>query len=218
MIRICKHTEEPGSLASHKSYGDEDVVRQLRTDQRGKCYLCERFTVTDFQVEHHKSQAGHPELAYTWSNLFLSCSYCNNKKSDSFDNMVNPTQTNIEENIKQLLDFSNAKAEFEYIGKEAISQEYKETISFLNRIFNGTNKMRTEREQQFYNYVLMTINTFQKLVADWLLSPTKETEEAIKQSLSIYKELLGFKYWIIKSNATLYCHFKNYIRWNKTTV
>lgn len=215
MIRIYKHLTEPASLAAHQSYNGEDVVRQLRTDQHGKCYLCERFTVTDFQVEHHKSQAKHTDLTCCWNNLFLSCSYCNGKKSDSFDNMVNPTENNIEENIEQRLDFNNSRAVFKYVGEEAINEEYKETISFLNRVFNGTNKLRTVREQQFYNYVLRGINSFQKLVVDWLLAPTKELDGAIRQSLGINKELLGFKYWIIKSNEQLLKAFGENIKWNK---
>lgn len=147
MIRIYKHLTEPVSLAAHQSYNSEDVVRQLRADQYGKCYLCERFTVTDFQVEHHKSKANHPDLTYYWDNLFLSCSYCNNKKSDLFDNMVNPTGNNVEEHIEQRLDFNISKAVFRYMGEEARSGEYEDTISFLERIFNGTKKLRTEREQ-----------------------------------------------------------------------
>lgn len=215
MIRTYKHFTTPTSLAAHQSYNNEDVVRQLRADQHGKCYLCERFTVTDFQVEHHKCQANHPDLTYCWSNLFLSCSYCNNKKSNLFDRMVNPTKNNVEECIEQRLDFNNSKAVFKYIGEKAINEEYRETISFLNRIFNGTNRLRTEREQQFYNYILRSINSFQKLVVDWLLAPTTELKDTITQSLNIDKELLGFKYWIIKSNEKLLETFGEYIKWNK---
>ena len=214
MIRIYKHLTEPVSLAAHQSYISEDVVRRLRTDQHGKCYLCERFTVTDFQVEHHKSKANHSDLTYCWDNLFLSCSYCNNKKSDLFDNMVNPTGNNVEEHIEQRLDFNISKAVFRYMGEDARSGEYEETIFFLERIFNDTKKLRTEREQQFYNYVLRGVNSFQKLVVDWLLAPTAELEDAITSSLGIDKELLGFKYWIIKSNAQLLETFGKYIIWN----
>lgn len=71
MIRIYKHLTEPTSLAAHQSYNGEDVVRQLRADQYGKCYLCERFTVTDFHIEHHKSQAKHTDLTCCWNNLFF---------------------------------------------------------------------------------------------------------------------------------------------------
>lgn len=215
MIRVYKHHEAPASLASCKSYGDEDVVRQLRADQHGKCYLCERFTVTDFQVEHHKSRARHPGLTFDWGNLFLSCSYCNGKKSDSFDGMVNPADSDVEACIEQKLDFGNSKAEFRYVGKDPVTPGYEETISFLNRVFNGTNRLRTEREQQFYNYALRTVNTFQKLVSDWLLSPTESLEAAIRQSLGIDKELLGFKYWIVQSTPALLNHFGDCIVWNK---
>lgn len=218
MIRVYKDPDEPKSLAAHKSYSGDDVVRQLRADQRGKCYLCERLTVTDFQVEHHKSQAQHPDLVYCWNNLFLSCAYCNNKKSNLFDNMVSPTGNDIETYIEQRLDFDKSKAIFKYIGGENITDEYGETISFFERVFNGTNKLRTEREQLFYNYVLSAVNTFQKMVVDWLFAPTAELEDAIRQSLDIGKEFLGFKYWIIKSNSMLLKHFGDCIKWNREFV
>ncbi len=90
MIRIFKHPDSPQSLERQKSWNEDDVTIQLMSDQHNKCYLCERKLVTDFQVEHLRSRAKFPELSFHWTNLICSCSYCNGKKSNVFDNILNP--------------------------------------------------------------------------------------------------------------------------------
>ena len=44
----------------------------------------------------------------------------------------------------------------------------------------------------------------------------KQTAKAVRDELSITKELLGFKYWIIKRDQTLSQVFAADIIWNKT--
>ena len=212
MIRVYKHCVVPKSLAENSSIG-EDVIRQLRDDQYGKCYLCERALITDFEVEHHHSRANHSELAFEWSNLLWSCTYCNGKKSSLFDNILNPVNENIEEIIHQSFDFPNAKVLFssKYISSESVD----ETIELLNRIFNGSKRIRTEREQRFYNYAMSKITSFQEMVISWLENKNEENTKAIIEELDARAEFLGFKYWIIKSNEALLNKFGHYIKWNK---
>ena len=45
--------------------------------------------------------------------------------------------------------------------------------------------------------------------------PDANTEKAIKDELAIDKELLGFKYWIIRDTPMLYEAFAQDIIWNK---
>ena len=111
MIREKKSENVPASLLKTQLYNGEDVKRQLMEDQHEKCYICERKLTTDFEIEHFKSQNKYPDLAREWSNLFLACGYCNRKKSDSFDNNVNPLTVNIEEDIIQRIDFDNNELE-----------------------------------------------------------------------------------------------------------
>lgn len=213
MIRIRKHNIVPASLSKQTSWKDEDVVDQLRIDQYGKCYLCERIQITDFQVEHHKSRDNYPELMFEWSNLFWCCSYCNEKKSSLFDNMLNPVEENVEELVSQSFDFPNAKAVFADTGTP--SESVDTTITLLGRIFNGTRGIRKIREQQFYDYAISRITLFQDKVLSWLESKSVETEKAIIEELDMKSEFLGFKYWLIKSNDTLYNSFGKYIKWHK---
>ena len=213
MIRVFKNNDAPKSLAKHTSWDEKDVIEQLQTDQHGKCYLCERVQITDFQVEHLKSRDNSSILTYEWTNLFWACSYCNGKKSSSFDNLLNPAAKNIEDLIHQSFDFPNANVVFSSNGTS--SEEITSTISLLDRIFNVTNRLRTIREQRFYDYAMSRITSFQKMVTDWLSDNSKENKDAIIEELNIKSELLGFKYWIIKSNELLFKTFGEYIIWNK---
>lgn len=213
MIRVYKHNKVPDSLAKKNSWTEEDVINQLQTDQHSKCYLCERVQITDFQVEHHKSRHNFPDLTYEWSNLFWACSYCNGKKLSSFDNLLNPVEHNIEDLIYQSFDFPNAKVVFSAIVAPTV--QVTSTMTILERIFNGTKKIRTKREQRFYDYALSKITSFQNMATAWLDDNSKENEDAIIKELNIESEFLGFKYWIIKSNESLLGTFGKHIIWDK---
>lgn len=214
MIRIYKHPDVPASLSKQTSWSNEDVVCQLKSDQHEKCYLCERKLVTDFQVEHHKSRTNHPDLSFAWHNLFWGCSYCNGKKSASYDNLLDPTKENVEDLIKQVFDFPNSKVVFKSTSFP-ITPSIASTMDLLDKIFNGSGKIRKMREQQFYDYAKSRITSFQGMVLAWLNKPTEEIKNAIMEQLSIESEILGFKYWIIKSNDRLLDSFGKSIKWNK---
>ena len=60
------------------------------------------------------------------------------------------------------------------------------------------------------------MNRFNQLIDAYRYNPSKFTEEAVREELSIDKEMLGFKYWIIKKDEVLSQVFANDIIWNKT--
>ena len=213
MIRVSKSNNIPGSLQTTKSYNAEDTVLQLSKDSHKKCYLCERKRDTDFNVEHYKSRENDPNLAQKWTNLFFACSNCNGKKKHSFDEILNPLTENIEEIIEQKMDFSNNKALFSVNSFPSPCAD--KTIELLDRIYNGTKRIRTYKDEQLYNYSKMVVNNFQSVIIKYLLSPTEELKKAIQEELLIDKELLGFKYWIIKNNEELFSEFENDMIWNR---
>lgn len=185
---------------------------QLLADQHDKCYICERNRDTDYEIEHHKSQTNYPDLIQEWNNLFLGCGYCNRKKSSSFDNTLNPSICNIEDEIEQRIDFSSKKALFNSINNDA---QHNETIALLDRIFNGTKRVRTFKEERFFEHVLSVINRFQDIIYKYLESPNNDTEKAVKDELAIDKEMLGFKYRIIRDTPNLNRAFAQDVIWNK---
>lgn len=212
MIRVYKNPVAPPSLPKKLSWNHDDVVAQLREDQHCKCYLCERKLITAFQVDHLQSRHNFPRLIYEWSNLFLCCFYCNCKKSDHFDNILNPALTDIEDLITQKMDFPNAKAVFTNPGTP--SPQTAETIRLLSRIFNGTTGIRNIREQAFYDYAKSKISDFQALLLDWLETESPEAEQAIMEELSSAAEFTAFKRHLIRINPRLRSRFAPYLRPN----
>lgn len=214
MIKVNKSANAPTSLSKTSSYDGEDVKQQLLADQYCKCYICERTCVTDFEIEHLKSRKHFPEQIQEWNNLLLSCSYCNKKKGDAFDQILNPLCANIEEEIRQYIDYDNNRAVFEsFINDE----QHQKTIELLDSIYNssGKRKIRTIKEEQFFNYVLGVMNRFQVLVLQFLESPTEDNANVIKSELTIDRELLGFKYWLIKDQPQLRETFEPFVVWNR---
>ena len=212
MIQLQKTTTAPASLANKDKYYGEDVIDLLAKDHYDKCYICERQLTTDFQVEHLHSQEHYPDEKYNWDNLFFVCSYCNGKKSANFDGIVNPTKEAIEEKIVQKLNYRDNKADFI---RNDTSKAIEQTIILLKRIFNGKNAIRKVREEKFFKEFISKMNNFEKAINDYLSAPTSETKEVVRELLSIEQEFLGFKYWIIKNNPTLFREFSNNIIWNK---
>lgn len=211
MIQLQKTTTAPASLANKKRYDGDDVKDLLAEDQYNKCYICERQRTTDFHIEHLHSQKNYPKEIYNWENLFFACSYCNGRKSSSFDGIANPTEEAVEEKIVQTLNYN--KADF---ATNDTSDAIQQTVALLNRIFNGKqNKLRDYNEKAFFKEFLSKMNKFEQAINDYLSTPTPETKQVIKELLSIKEEFLGFKYWIIKNNPSLYAEFSNDIIWNK---
>ena len=214
MIREVKSPNTPSSLSAHNKYDGQDVLDQLFIDHHEKCYLCELKVKQHYQVEHLKSKENYSILKYEWSNLFLSDDYCNGKKSTNFDDILNPDENNIEDIIEQRIDSINRKALF---NSSIDSVPVQKTIKLLNRLFNGTYapKLRRKREDELFKEVERIINAFNKTLYNYLIGPNPQTEKAVRDELSIDKELLGFKYWIIKDHAELFQVFANDIIWNK---
>lgn len=218
MIRIKKSDIVPASLRSRSSYNGQDVQRQLLEDQYEKCYLCERKCGTDYQVEHFKSQRNSLELRESWENLLLACSYCNGKKSASYDNIIYPVADNVEEVIEQRMDSEAKRAVFS-AASGCNTACTDETIALLGIIFNGTNKLKKVREEKFYEYFLSQMNRFKIALDEYLKSTTPEKKEdskrVVERLLKIDQEFLGFKYWLIQDDEVLKQEFASCCLWNR---
>ncbi len=216
MIRVYKSEHTPLSLTTTTSYSNDDVKKQLDKDQYNKCYICERVRDTDLQVEHFISQHNNKALFQEWTNLFHACGYCNGRKSTSFDAILDPSVYNIEEIISQKIDFINNKALFSVVNTCGNSVSEAKTIELLERICNGKNGLRERNCSLLFNQLMVSIKNFKKLVLQYIKNPNDaKAKIAIQEELSITKEFLGFKYWIICGNPTLKAEFENEIIWNK---
>jgi uncharacterized protein (TIGR02646 family) len=210
MIRVNKSRETPASLLVEncKNYDGQDVKKTLYDDQHGKCYLCEQKTFKSYNIEYYRAKAVgfYPELTFAWINLFLSCPYCNGRKPNAYD-ILDPTNNDIEEIISHRIDFSNSLILFSNL-REGIQEGF--TIRLLDILFNGKDQIRDDKTQLLYNDLKTEIEFFLSLLVD-----NENNKQKIIDSLSIKKEFLAFKYWIIKDNNRLYEEFKGDMTWNK---
>ena len=212
MTRVRKSKVEPENLSI--SYRNDNVYGELLKNQDDKCYLCERIVSTNYQIDHLKSKNNFPNLEKNWKNLFLTCDYCNQKKSNNFDNILNPEDYDIEKIIKHSNEFFNKKVIF---SSGENSDEIEETIRLLSKLFNGNNGLRNKKEERFYDEFIQKFNIFLKIINDYLSISKEEYRNKIENELNIKSEFLGFKYTIIMENQTLKQDFGHLIIWNKST-
>ena len=180
-------------------------------DQNRKCYICENYVEPNFHIEHIDSKANKQD----WNNLFLSCGYCNDKKLGLYDDILNPAINNIEDIIEQRLDTYLKEASFSC---SFTNPSVVKTIKLLKCVYNGKKQdanLRSPHEEVFYDKTELLYNDFMRKVINYSLNPSIENETIVREDLAIDKELLGFKYWIIKDNPQLLTVFGADIKWNK---
>ena len=215
MIRVKKSADTPPSLqtVNCNHYDGQDVQDLLYSDQHGKCYLCEQETHKTFQIEHFKpKEVGYfPELKYEWTNLFLSCGYCNGRKLNSSE-ILNPLNHNIEEVIAQRIDIYSKKVEFI---SETTDKNITDTVELLNKLFNGKSNIRDVKGKILFDDLNREISNFINMLLKYRSESSMTNRQIIIDLLHITKEFLGFKYWIIKDYG-FYDEFKDYMIWNKT--
>lgn len=109
MIRVIKQALPQCLVDSATSWTEEYVSadEETRKDQRfhnryrqlkqhlldetkGKCAYCESKILATYpgDVEHIHPKSKCPEKIYLWTNLTVSCSVCNNKKRDYYDDVL----------------------------------------------------------------------------------------------------------------------------------
>ena len=61
-----------------RQYGHRDVRDALHAMSFNKCFYCEqKLSESEAEVEHFVEVSEQRELAFTWTNLYLSCRGCN---------------------------------------------------------------------------------------------------------------------------------------------
>lgn len=74
--------KNPSVRPDAKKYGDDKIREALMGCSYGKCFYCESSLKGESsEIDHFVEVSVKPQLAYTWTNLYLSCHNCNDKKS-----------------------------------------------------------------------------------------------------------------------------------------
>lgn len=141
MFSVIRNIPAPECL-SRKIYNDETVVDALESMFHGKCYLCERDSLTDPEIEHLIPHKDDDKLKYKWENLFYSCSRCNSIKGHSHENITDCTDVS----ISVFQEFSHIMPsvvdEPVRIGIEVVpplTERVKRTAALLHDCFNLNN-------------------------------------------------------------------------------
>lgn len=76
----AKREADPSARPDSSKYGNPKIRERLKDCSYGKCFYCEsKLGGMLNEIDHFKEVSIAPDLAYTWDNLYLSCSNCNDK-------------------------------------------------------------------------------------------------------------------------------------------
>lgn len=87
---VLARQENPSFSFSWRSKACYQGLRQvLSTMTQGRCSFCDGSVGSESRetVEHFRPKSLFPDLAYTWSNLFICCDVCQGK-GDQFDELL----------------------------------------------------------------------------------------------------------------------------------
>lgn len=223
MININKSTTIPISLAlekakkSSENYRCKGVFPQLVIEFHNKCYICEDYGCSTFNVEHFKPHKGNRELMFAWTNLFLACGHCNNQKLADFDNILDCT--NPEHRILDLIQFEIKPYPKEKVFITALSADEKvqNTVSLLQKVYNSENTELKEQEAtNITERLIKEMVDFTNILLEYSV-PTDFEEDRkisirkIRRMLSVKSPFTAFKVWVIKSNAYLQSEFSEFL-------
>jgi hypothetical protein len=218
MVYSEKSQPAPVSLAAEKvkangKYNEKDVLNQLVSDFKNKCYICE-YQQPSINVEHFVPHKGNVDLKFDWNNLFLACGHCNNTKLDKYDNILNCTNKSddVENKLRySIKPFPKEKVQIEVLDN---SQKTLNTKDLLLDIYNGTTFPKQIEAETLTNNLLDEIFDFQKNLFDYFKTHSQEDKNyfliKIKTHLNRTSNFTAFKRWIIKDNPRLKTEFEPY--------
>lgn len=204
-------------LEAKIKYDSAIVINQLRIDFYDKCYICGDKIAKDLRVEHFVPHMNDEDKKYDWGNLFLSCDYCNNIKSNTFNtdgrHILNSTIVNPLKYIQHTINYPDNHIEFIKIEdtKESIN-----SIELLEKIYIGKDNQSAayiyKKETLILRLrasLLTIINLLEEIVN--LRSDDGHFEylkSKIGSELGIHSEFYEFKKTFIDCNH----HYSNYLR------
>jgi uncharacterized protein (TIGR02646 family) len=234
MVNFTKSTEIPLSLATEKlkglnakgepkgSYSGEDVLRQLKTDFKNKCYLCEMKEPTSINVEHFIPHKNDINLYFDWNNLYWACVHCNNIKLDTYntkpENMLLDC-LNLQHKVCEAIHYQVVRGfpneEFAFIALQTLPNNpeiVKTTAEFLDKVYNGHTHLKKIEGENMRKKVMKELNLFVETITNY----HTETEDKdiyllkIQRHLSKSSAFTAFKRWYILERENLKEEFEKY--------
>lgn len=197
------------------SYNAPDIVHKLEKDFHNKCYICEEKAPKDINIEHFVARQGNLSLKLDWNNLFLSCTHCNNIKSNDYNNLLNCTI--LTDKVDTALYYKIEPFPKEKVKLELLipSDKATQTKELLEKCFNGEHTAQKKLESSNLRSLLLLlkeIREFQNLLFGYDENEDKEYFLIkIKEHLSNRSSFTAFKRWIVRDNNYFKNEFKQYI-------
>lgn len=145
MFNVTRPIEEPASLSSKVAYDSQDVYDALLECFHKKCYLCECIEPLGLNIEHFQAHKGDKNKKFSWKNLYLACSRCNNIKLAQFDNLIDCCDPTID--ASTLIKMAPPRTPYtNKVRIEATNEDVKTitTAELLNKIFNSDHTINKE--------------------------------------------------------------------------
>lgn len=210
MFKVTRTYPAPASLASRKSYSEEDVLVELKKIFYEKCYLCESRSLIHLNIEHlkpHKNK--NKALKFDWDNLFYVCSRCNNFKRAKYTNILDCTDHSIDvlRDIKHLPPASPfAKLN---ITAQTPCPKTIQTAELIDKIFNADDKANKKVAGAALRHnVFMAINYLNTLFLAYINPKTPKRKklkilEELQTLAGKEQEFSAFIRWTIFGDETL---------------
>ena len=195
-----------------KKYNIPEVVEKLAKEFFNKCYICGTKAPININVEHFIAHKGDESLKLDWTNLFLSCSHCNNIKSDNYQNLLNCTILNNKVDTAIHYQINPFPKELANLEIRINSDKATETKNLLEKCFNGDHTSQKKLESSNLRATLLKeITVFQQVLFEYFESQDDYFLNKIKYHLNNQSSFTAFKRWIIRDNSVLNNQFSKYI-------
>lgn len=171
------------------------ALTQLWHDQKGRCYICERYLTTDFEADHLQCRSEFPKLRDKWRNYFLACSYCNRKKCAGYNSLLRPDTEEISKEISQRWVPMENRFEIRSLGD---TEAHHQTEQLLERVFNGKKWKYDFRHARFRQDIVLRLNRFCRHLLRVLQRDDKQSREILEQDLGAEAELLTLKHSLLR--------------------
>lgn len=169
----------PSARPDASKYGNRKIREALEACSYGKCFYCESTLKGELrEIDHFIEVSVNPRLAYSWNNLYLACSNCNDKKSQlkiPVEDVLDPCSDSDKE-IQSHIYFKD-----EYIGAQPGSDKGLKTI----RKFKLNSELLDLKRGKWLNKIAKHVIAIQRrMIADG----RNETTDEEKRQLLCYMQ------------------------------
>ncbi|ASM32486.1 MULTISPECIES: hypothetical protein [Serratia] len=208
MFNVIRTIPAPASLSDKKTYDGDDVHSALQECFHEKCYLCETKKPLDINIEHFDPHMGDITKKFSWTNLYLVCSRCNNIKLIKYKNLLDCCSISVWDRVKLTPGFSPKAKKF-IITPQFPDDKTIETAQLLNDIYNNDNTINKRLTARSLR--TQVVQTTHKLTQHMIVYHSEDsTDEEKENALDKIKVMIKKSYpysafcrWMIKDDEDL---------------